>query len=195
MLMLAYMPPAYVQPAASAVRPFTALVEGLEEIAETYITGGEAELPARLAASRRLWEHAKRTRAQVLTDQEVQTIERSVEALPTLKGRLQAEAALGVAAMVAGHMRPTPNRARLEADLAAMLAWCKVEARSWDQVPNVAEAFKPVLEAHDGRHPEALREIGAHLGALQEDLALRSVSAAKRDLRRLLELLDSLAKP
>jgi hypothetical protein len=195
MLMMALVPPAIAQPAVVAPKSFGPLVEGLENVAEAYIDGREAELPGLVAATRKLWEHAKRTHAPVLTDPEVQGLDRGLEAMPGLKPRLMAESALGLAGTVLGRMRPGRNRTRLTVDLVTMLAWCRVEARSWEQVPNVAEAFQPFLEHCAPRRPVEARQISDYLGVLQDDLAHRSVSGAKRDLRRLLELIDQLDKP
>ncbi|BDU73213.1 hypothetical protein [Mesoterricola silvestris] len=190
MLMMAVAPPAIVQPAAVAPRSFGAFVEALEEVAEAFIDGRESELPALVVASRKAWEHAKRNHASVLADGEIQAIDRGLDALAGLKPRFMAESALGLGGTILGHMRPSRNRARLVADAATMLAWCRVEARAWDQVPNVAEAFQPYLDQCGGHRAPEVRRIHDYLGVLQDDLANRSVTGAKRDLRRLLELLD-----
>ncbi|WP_306600322.1 hypothetical protein [Geothrix sp. 21YS21S-2] len=196
MLMMALVPPATVQPAVVAPKSFGPLVEALEDVAEAYINGREADLPALVVASRKAWENARRNHPPVLTDPEAQAIDRGLDTMPILKPRHMAESALGLAGTVLGRMRPSRTRARLAADLATMLAWCRVEARSWDQVPNVAEACQPFLDhCAGGRHSAEARRITDYLGVLQDDLANRSVPGAKRDLRRLLELIDQAEKP
>ncbi len=196
MLMMALVPPATVQPAVVAPRSYGSLVEALEEIAEAFIDGREAELPTLVAASRKVWENARRNHGQGLTDLEAQALDRGLDTMPALKPRHMAESALGLAGTVLGRMKPSRTRARLTADMATMLAWCRVEARSWDQVPNVAEAFQPFLDhCAGGRHSAEVRRINDCLGLLQDDLANRSVSGAKRDLRRLMDLIDQAERP
>ncbi len=193
MLLLALVPPAFVQPAPLPPKGGSVLLEALEAIPQAYIEGREGDLHGHILDAKRHWELVRK--AHVVPEGEVAHFDQTLEALPAQKPRLQAEAALMLAGIVSAQMRPCRAKACLGAELATMLAWCRVESRNWETVPNVAEAFHPLVESSSARHPVAARQVMDCLAALQENLSTRSVTGAKRDLRELLSLVERLEKP
>jgi hypothetical protein len=194
MILMLMVPPALVQPAPGAIRALESFVETLEALPEAVIDGEFPKLPALLKAARVKWEQARKAAAPLMPERELELSAQRLEAMGAMKPREQAEAALELCALVSGHLPLTPNVKLLNADRAGMLAWCYVDARRWEAVPNLAEAFRPLLEAPHGRHQKVVEELRASLERLRDDLAERSVHQSKRTLVHLLDLLDDLEK-
>jgi hypothetical protein len=194
MILLLLPPPALVQPAPAAARAIEAFLETLEGLPEAVIDGEFPKLPALLKGIRAKWDQCRKSIALTVPERELDLIAQRLEAMAAMKPREQAEAALEVSALLSGHMPLSRNMKLLNADRAGMLAWCYVDARRWEAIPNLAEAFKPLLEGTPGRHPKVVEEIRASLERLRDDQAERSVHQTKRTLVHLLDLIDDLEK-
>ena len=194
MLLMIPMPFVAMQLEQPVLKFDRALAETLEELPEAYIDGNEAELPGLSARARRQWEHARRPLAAYLTEGELAAFEQNLTAMPAMKPRLQAEAALDLCGILNRHLRPSRNQKLREADRLTMLAWCRTEARCWDTMPDLMEPMATVMVGDRGRHPEAVKDLQATLALFQKDLAQKSRMEVKRDLRQLLNLLDLLER-
>jgi hypothetical protein len=194
MILLLLTPPALVQPAPAATRAIEAFLETLEGLPEAVIDGEFPKLPALLKGIRGKWEQSRRNIALAVPEQELERVVQRLEAMGAMKPREQAEAALEVSALLSGHLPLSRNLKLLNADRAGMLAWCCVDGRRWEAIPNLAEAFKPLLDGAPGRHPKVVEEIRASLERFRDDQAERSVHQTKRTLVHLLDLIDDLEK-
>jgi hypothetical protein len=192
MLVLLLAPPAVVQTMPATTKLIEALMEALEGVPAAFIEGTPAQLPDLLRKLKVQWEGARRQLATVMPAADLDSFGQRLAGLAALRPPEQAEAALDLSGLLAS--RATPCRAiqLLNAERITMLAWCRVDARRWDALPNLAEAFRPVLDSDGGRHPEAVDDIRASLERLRADRAEKSIVSVKRTLGHLIDLLDDL---
>jgi len=195
MLWMHIVPPAALQTAPVATLPIEALLKTLNGIPQAYIEGESGKIPGILNQTRAQWEQSKKDIAIAIPGHEVELINLSLNNMGALKPRDQAELALEVSAHLITHVSPTRETQVLGAASKTMLAWCRVDAGRWSEIPNVAEAFKPVVDEDQGRHLIAVKDIQVALDQLQVDLEQKSAPNAKKTLKRLLDLVAMLEKP
>ena len=171
MLAMLLVPPAVTQSTPATTKLIEGLLETLEGIPEAFIEGTPAVLPELLRKLKGQWEAARKPLAAAFPAGEIEAIGQRLAALPSLRPHEQAESALEASALLAGRAAPCRAIFLENADRVTMLAWCRVDARRWDAIPDVAEAFRPLLEGEGGRHRETVEDIRASLERLRGDRA------------------------
>lgn len=195
MLLLMLAPPAQAQVAPAAMKPIEALLETLEGVPEALIDNKAARIPALIMRVKTQWERSKAQIAASIPGLDAESITKNIANMGTQKPHEQAESALELSAVLSRHVPASRSMQLLDADRTGMLAWCRVDAGRWTEIPSVADAFKPLLDGDQGKHSKAVSEIQVELGRFQEEQAQKSTAKAKHTLQKLLDLIDVLEKP
>ena len=187
--------PALVAQAPSAPTSMDRLQDLLEAIPEAVIEGKTGQLKGLLAKARTGWDQAKPELRKTIPEAEATFIDRQFKAMEKMSPREKAAGALGISATLSRFQPRSPKQDLLQADRTAMLAWCSVDAGLWQQIPRVAEAFKPVLDQDKGRHALAVASANEALQRFQTAITKKQAPAAKKALKDLLALVDVFEKP
>lgn len=194
-MLLLIAPPAQVAPAPAAQPVLDQLQELLEAIPEALIDSKPGAVRALVAKAQRGWGRVRAEVLKVMPEPEVIAIDRQLKAMRTLKPREQAVGALGISSTLSRFQPRSRAQDLLQADRTAMLAWCTVDAGTWEPMPGVAGAFQPLLDQDGDRHPKAVAAAREALKRFQESRDKRQGAAAKRALKNLLDLVDVFEKP
>lgn len=192
MLLLA--PPALTAQAPVASPTLDPLQELLEAIPEALIDGRPGSIRTLVAKARAGWEKARPELRTLVPEAERTFIDKQLKAMQTMKPREQAVGALGISSTLSRFQPRSRKQDLLQADRAAMLAWCGVDAGQWN-LPGVAEAFKPVLDQDNGQHTLAVIGVQGALKRLQESQQKHQAAGAKKALKELLGFVDAFEKP
>ena len=187
--------PALVAQAPLAPATLDQLQDLLEAIPEAVVDGKTANLKALLAKARTGWDKAKPELRKTIPEAEATFIDRQLKAMEKMSPREKAAGAIGISSTLSRFQPRSPKQDLQAADRTAMLAWCSVDAGLWQQIPRVAEAFKPVLDQDKGRHPLAVASAGEALQRFQTAVTKKQAPTAKKALKELLALVDVLEKP
>ena len=190
-----FLVPALVAQAPSAPTALDRLQDLLEAIPEAVIDGKTGNLKGLLAKARADWDRTKPELRKVIPEAEQTFIDRQLKAMEKMSPREKAAGALGISATLSRYQPRSPKQDLLQADRTAMLAWCSVDAGLWQQIPRVAEAFKPVLDQDKGRHALAVASANEALQRFQTAITKKQAPAAKKALKDLLALVDVFEKP
>jgi len=190
-----FLVPALVAQAPSAPTSMDRLQDLLEAIPEAVIEGKTGQLKGLLAKARTGWDQAKPELRKTIPEAEATFIDRQFKAMEKMSPREKAAGALGISATLSRFQPRSPKQDLLQADRTAMLAWCSVDAGLWQQIPRVAEAFKPVLDQDKGRHALAVASANEALQRFQTAITKKQAPAAKKALKDLLALVDVFEKP
>ncbi len=182
-----------VQPTATPA--LDQLQERLEALPEALIDGKSGGMPALVAKARAGWAKAKPEVLKHIPEAEAGAIDRTFALMPTMKPREQALAALDLSGRLSRFQAPSPKQTLLQADRVAMLGWCHVDAGLWESLPEVDQAFKPIIEGDQGRHAAAVTRVQAALKRLDASARKRQAVGAKKALGELLDLVDVFEKP
>lgn len=194
MLLTCLLLPATLQTAPPVPRNLELLLETLDAIPGAFIDGRDDRMQHLICKARKQWETLKAQGAPGIPAHDLDLAGQRLGEMAAMRPRHQAEAALEMATLFAGHFAGGRMQALQAAERTAMFAWCRVEAGRWETLPDVPKAIAPFLEGEHGRRRIA-RQIQAGLSDWKEAVAARSVSAAKRTLESLLDDLEALEKP
>ena len=195
MFLLLIAPPAQVVQAPAASPVLDRLQELLEAVPEALIDGKPGTMRGLVAKAQRGWERAKPELRQAMPEPELIAVDRQLKAMRKMKPREQAVGALGLSSTLSRFQPRSRQQDLLQADRTAMLAWCSVDAGSWELMPGVAGAFQPLLDQDAERHPKAVAAAREALKRFQESRDKRQGAAAKKALQELLDLVDAFEKP
>lgn len=187
--------PALVAPAPAAPPTLDQLQELLEAIPEALIDRKPGAMPGLVAKAQAGWNQARPGLLKVLPEPDITTLDGQLKAMRNLQPREQAIGALEISAALSRCQPRSRQADLLQADRTAMLAWCRVDAGQLDQLPDMAQAFRPLLDQDQGRHPRAVIGVQAALKRLQESQQKSRPAAAKKALQELLDLVDVFEKP
>lgn len=195
MLLLSLTPPVHVQQQSPTSNVIENLMETLEGIPEAFIDGKPSSIPSIVLKARSQWDHSEAKIVSINPRLDVAFVKNQFSAMNTSNPREKAEAALSLSQKLILYVPTSRAMQMLAADQAGMLAWCRVDAGRWAEIPNVSDAFKPLMDGDLGKHPKAIKEIQASLLQLQIEQAQKATTRAKRILQKLLDLIDVLEKP
>jgi hypothetical protein len=185
----------YVQQQSPTSNVIEGLLETLEGIPEAFIDGKSSRIASIIIKARTQWDHSE---AKIVSNNpglDVAFVKKQFSAMNSPKPREQAEAALSLSQKLILNVPTSRAMQMLNADQTGMLAWCRVDGGRWAEIPNVSDAFKPLVDGDLGKHPKAIKEIQASLAQLQIEQAQKATLKAKRILQKLLDLIDVLEKP
>lgn len=163
-------------------------------IPEAFVQGRAREVRGLVARAKAGWERARPELRGTLPEAELLFIDRQLKAMQAMKPREQAVGALGIAGTLDRHQGRTRVLELRQAERAALLAWCNVDAGMWEALPRVKEAFQPVLDQDRGAHPRAVAGTQEALKRLQAAQGKRRAPEAKQALRELVDLAKAFGK-
>lgn len=195
MLLLLIAPPALTIPAPAAPQVLDHLQELMEAIPEALIDGKRGAMHGLVAKAKAGWDHARPDLRKAMPEPEIIAIDMQLKGMQMMKPREQAVGALGISSTLSRFQAKSRQQDLLVADRTVMLAWCGVDAGQWNQLPRVAETFKPLIDQDKGQHPLAVAGIQEALKRLQDSQQKRRAAGAKKALKDLLGFVDMLEKP
>lgn len=197
MLLLLIAPPALMAQALPPVAPpaLEHVQDLLEAIPEALIDGKPGTMRGLVAKAKAGWDKARPELRKAMPEPELIFIDRQLKAMQTMKPREQAVGALGISSTLSRFQGKSRQQDLLTADRATMLAWCGVDAGQWNQLPRVAEAFKPLIDQDKGQHPLVVAGIQEALKRFQANQQKHQAAGAKKALKDLLGFVDMLEKP
>lgn len=181
--------------APAATQALNQVQEQLEAIPEAFIAGKAGSMRTLVAKAQAGWKQALPELQKAMPEPERLAMEMQLKAMGRMKPREMAVGALGISSTLSRFQPHSRQQDLLNADRTAMLAWCTVDAKSWQQLPALAEAFRPLLEQDNGRHPQAVQATRESLKDFQASQQMRQPAAAKKILKKLLQLVDDFEKP
>jgi len=196
LLLLLLAPPAIqvVQPPA-ATQTLKRLQEQLEAIPQALIDGKPGSMRALVAKALAGWNQALPELRKAMPEPERLAMEMQLKAMGKMKPREMAVGALGISSTLSRFQPHSREQDLLHADQTAMLAWCTVDAKSWQQLPALGDAFRPLIDQDKGRHAKAVLATQEALKAFQASQQKHQALAAKKAIKTLLDLVDDFEKP
>lgn len=181
-------------PAIPTLDPIQNLVEA---IPEALIAGKRGAMTGLVAKAKAGWEQAKPEllKAKSMPEADATFIDRQLKAMLKMKPREQAVGALGISATLSRYQGRSRKQDLLQADRVTMMAWCSVDAGQWAPLPDVAGAFKPLLDQDKGQHTLAAIGVQEALKRFQEGAQKKQAAGAKKALKDLMAFVDVLEKP
>ncbi len=196
MLLFLAVPPAQVVTLPPMPNPALELVqERLEAIPEAFIDRKRTGMRALVAKAQAAWNQAKPGLKQTMPEPDMTAIDRQLKAMLTMKPREQAVGALGVSGTLSRFQPKSRSQDLLQADRAAMLAWCSVDNGQVERLPGVAEAFQVLIDQDKGQHALGVVRVQEALKRLRASQEKKHAAGAKKALKDLLNLVDLLEKP
>ncbi len=187
--------PALVVQATPAAPSLDQLQVLFKAIPVALVEGKQGSMRGQVATAKAAWDQAKPGLRKSMPEPEATAIERQLKAMQKMKPREQAVGALGIFNMLSRYQGKSRKQELLQAQRVVLSAWCGVDGGQWEPFPNVAEAFKPILDQDNGAHALAALGVQDGLKRLQESRSKRQASAAKKALKDLLGFTDLFAKP
>ena len=184
--------PALLAQAPAAPQPLDQVQALLATIPQAVIEGRPAETKALLEKARAGWAQA-RPGLKAVPEAEAGFVDRQLKSMQGMSPRERALGALMIGRSLAQHQPAGRVRELADADRSARIAWCNIDAGYWNQVPPVADIFRPVLQKEQGRSlvvaaaEEALKRFA-------QSQKKEQAAPAKKALRDLMTQVEALQK-
>ncbi len=194
-LLLFALPALVFAQAPAAPGALEPMQELLKAIPAALIEGKRSSMPGLVAKAKAAWEKAQPEARKTMPEPDVAFIGKQLQAMLKMKPAEQGIGALGISATLSRFQAKSRKQDLLQANRAAMSAWCGVDAGVWQPMPNVAQAFKPLLDQDQGQHTMAALAVQDALKRFQASQPKRQTAVAKKALKDLVALVDVLEKP
>lgn len=166
----------------------------LGAISQAVVDGRPGETKALMDKARTAWSQARPALKGVVPDAEAGFVDRQLKSMQAMSPRERAMGALMISRSLAEHQPAGRARDLAEADRAAKVAWCNIDAGYWNQVPPVGELFRAILRREQGRRPLVEAAAEEALKRLEPALKKQQAGPAKKALKDLLAQVEALQK-
>jgi hypothetical protein len=164
-------------------------------IPEALVNGKRSAMGGLVAKALSGWNAAKPELAKAIPESERTFIDRQLKAMQKMKPREQAVGALGISSALSRYQVRSRKQELLHANRTIMLAWCGVDGGQWEPMPNVDQAFQPVLSQDNGQHTVAVLSVQEALTRFEQSRRKHQAEGAKKALKDLLGLTGVFEKP
>ncbi len=192
--MLCFAPPAFVQTPPAPRNTLDALAEALEGAPEALTDRRPARVLAEAAKALAHWDRQRAGILAALPPADRAAFTGALDRLRAARGDEAGLAALDALALLERRLPEGRPRWLAAADRLGMRAWILLgEGRT--EVPDLAEAFQPLLAHDGGGHPAAVARTRAELARFDAARARKDLPAAQSAAGVLLDLVDAFERP